>query len=83
MASLCRKGSILRAASALAGDMEETENIAYTPLKAWTNQDTTEQLVQERGVKRERFGWQVDFADFEMPFKKNVSTMLDKMDDNE
>ena len=72
-----RKGSILRAASALAGGIDEKEDITYTPLKAWTKQPTTEELIQERQVKRERFGWEVDFEDFEMPFKKNVTKKLE------
>ncbi|KAK6183722.1 hypothetical protein SNE40_011147 [Patella caerulea] len=72
-----RKGSILRAASALAGGLEEKEDITYTPLKAWTKQPTTGELIKEREVNRERFGWEVDFDDFEMPFKKNISKKIE------
>ncbi|XP_052275632.1 ankyrin repeat and EF-hand domain-containing protein 1-like isoform X2 [Dreissena polymorpha] len=74
-----RKGSILRAASALAGGIDEQENITYTPLKAWTKQPTTGELITEKVVKRDRFGWEVDFEDFEMPFKKNVSKKIEEM----
>lgn len=74
-----RKGSILRAASALAGGIDEQENVTYTPLKAWTKQPTTKELIDEKVVKRERFGWEVDFEDFEMPFKKNVSKKIEEM----
>ncbi|XP_071080411.1 ankyrin repeat and EF-hand domain-containing protein 1-like isoform X2 [Haliotis cracherodii] len=72
-----RKGSILRAASALAGGMEEREDITYTPLKAWTKQPSTRDLIEQKEVKRERFGWEVDFDDFEMPFKSNVSKKVE------
>ena len=74
-----RKGSILRAASALAGGLEEKEDVTYTPLKTWTPQKTTQDLIKEKEVKRERFGWEVDFPDFEMPFKKNVSNRVELM----
>ncbi|KAK7490166.1 hypothetical protein BaRGS_00018511 [Batillaria attramentaria] len=78
-----RKGSILRAASALAGGMDEREDITYTPRKAWTKQPTTKDLIREKEIKRERFGWEVDFADFQMPFQKNVTKRLELMDDDE
>ena len=74
-----RKGSILRAASALAGGVDEQENITYTPLKAWTKQPSTKELIHEKVVRRDRFTWEVDFDDFEMPFKKNVSKKIEEM----
>lgn len=74
-----RKGSILRAASALAGGMAEQEDITYTPLKVWTKQRNTEELIHEKVLRRERFGWEVDFPDFEMPFKKNLSNMIQEL----
>lgn len=74
-----RKGSILRAASALAGGVDEQEDITYTPLKAWTKQSTTKELIQEKEVRRNRFGWEVDFPDFEMPFNKNVTKKVEEM----
>ena len=74
-----RKGSILRAASALAGGLDEQENITYTPLKAWTKQPTTCELIHEKVVRRDRFGWEVDFQDFEMPFKKNITNKITEM----
>ena len=67
-----RKGSILRAASALAGGIEEREDITYAPLKVWTNQKTSQQLIHQREVNRDRYGWEVDFHDFKMPFLKHV-----------
>ncbi|KAK3583308.1 hypothetical protein CHS0354_038919 [Potamilus streckersoni] len=74
-----RKGSILRAASALAGGIDEQEDITYTPKKAWTKQPTTNELICQKEVMRERFGWEVDFPDFEMPFNKNVSKKVEEM----
>lgn len=68
-----RKGSILRAASALAGGLEEKEDITYVPLRAWTQQPTTEDLLAAKQARRERYGWEVDFPDFQMPFLKNAT----------
>ncbi|KAK7103920.1 ankyrin repeat and EF-hand domain-containing protein 1-like isoform X2 [Littorina saxatilis] len=78
-----RKGSILRAASALAGGLDECEDITYTPLNAWTKQPTTGELINEKEVKRERFGWEVDFPDFQMPFQKNIATKMADIDKDE
>ncbi|ELU14970.1 hypothetical protein CAPTEDRAFT_153089 [Capitella teleta] len=73
-----RKGSILRAASALAGGLEEEEDITYHPLKTWTQQPTTQKLLCEREVRRKRFTWEVDFEDFKMPFLKNVANRCEE-----
>ena len=72
-----RKGSILRAASALAGGLDEQEDITYTPLKAWTKQATSGELIQERVTNRDRYGWEVDFDDFQMPFNTNVTKRVE------
>lgn len=69
-----RKGSILRAASALAQGIDEQEDVTYVPRKAWVKQPTTGDLLQEKQDRRDQFTWEVDFNDFEMPFKKNIST---------
>lgn len=61
----------------MAGGIEEEENITYTPLKIWTKQPTTEELICERELRRERFGWEVDFEDFKMPFLQNVANKVD------
>ena len=74
-----RKGSILRAASALAGGIEEREDITYVPLKTWTDQPTTDDLICERERRRQRYGWEVDFQDFNMPFLKNVDNKVLEM----
>ena len=66
------KGSILRAASALAGGVEEIEDIVYTPRKVWTKQPTIEELLCSKQDRRDRFTWEVDFEDFKMPFMKNI-----------
>ncbi|KAK0047251.1 ankyrin repeat and EF-hand domain-containing protein 1 [Biomphalaria pfeifferi] len=76
---LPRRGSILRAASALAGGLEVIEDISYIPKKIWTPQKTTKELLRDKEIKRERFGWEVDFPDYESPFQKNISTKLQEI----
>lgn len=78
-----RKGSILRAASALAGGMDEQEDITYTPLVPWTKQPSSKELIEQRQINRERYGWEVDFDDFEMPFNKNVTKRCEEMGDDD
>ncbi|XP_033736173.1 ankyrin repeat and EF-hand domain-containing protein 1-like isoform X2 [Pecten maximus] len=78
-----RKGSILRAASALASGVDEEEDITYVPLKAWTKQPTSQELIHEKQVRRDRYGWEVDFPDFEMPFLKNVTKKNIAMGDDD
>lgn len=78
-----RKASILRAASALAAGLEEQEDITYCPRKPWLSMPTTESLLHDRQVRRDRFGWEVDFDDFEMPFQKNISNRVAEMGDDD
>ncbi|XP_070577178.1 ankyrin repeat and EF-hand domain-containing protein 1-like [Ptychodera flava] len=66
-----RKSSVLRVASAMAGGVEHVEDVTYTPIKAWTHQHTTRDLIIKKEQRRKRFGYEVDFPDFEMPFKEN------------
>lgn len=73
-----RKGSILRAASALAKKTDK-EDINYVPLKSWTKQPTTHELITEKVVRRNRYGFEVDFPDFQMPFNKNVAIRCDAL----
>ena len=46
-------------------------------------QPTTGDLLQEKQDKRDQFTWEVDFNDFEMPFKKNISTRCKLMADED
>ena len=48
-------------------------------MKVWTKQATTEDLLTGRGVRRDRYGWEVDFPDFSMPFMKNVYKRVEEM----
>jgi len=69
----------LRAAAELAKSFENTETIAFRPKSKWTELPTTKELMHEKGVVRERLGWEVDFHDFKMPFMSNLSKRLEQM----
>ncbi len=56
--------------------MNRDEDIRYTPKKVWTRQPTTSDLMRELENRRLRFGWEVDFEDFKMPFQKNICTKV-------
>jgi hypothetical protein len=73
-----RKGSVLRAASTLAGGLEEKEDITFMPTNVWTCQPNTQALLHDRVVRRERYTWEVDFDDFQMPFNKNVTIKVEQ-----
>ncbi len=64
-----RKGSVLRAASAMAGGIEHREDITYIPYIAWSNIPNTKELIIKKEQRRQRFGYTIDFPDFNMPFK--------------
>uniref|UniRef100_F6ZTU7 Uncharacterized protein n=1 Tax=Ciona intestinalis TaxID=7719 RepID=F6ZTU7_CIOIN len=67
--------SILLAADELTSHAK-AEEITFTPRKSWTKQSTTEDLLNAKQEKRTRFGYEVDFEDFEMPLKKNISNKV-------
>lgn len=69
----------MRAAAELAKSFENNESIAFHPRTRWTDLPTTRELMNERGVVRDRLGWEVDFHDFKMPFMTNVSKRLEQM----
>ena len=52
-----RKASILRAASALAGGLEEREDIHVALKKPWQELPNTAALLKSRQFQRERYGW--------------------------
>jgi len=57
-------------------DNDDVGDIVYHPAQVWTQQPTTDQLVEARAERRRLYGWLVDFEDFEMPFNRNVRNRL-------
>lgn len=70
------KRNVQRMAAAILENTEEPEDITYTPRRAWIQMPTTDYLIGEMEKRREQFGWEVDFADFKMPFDNNISKKI-------
>lgn len=74
-----RRNSFTLAESILAQSINEKEKIVYRPLHVWAEPDTTEKVLEKKQLARERYGWEVDFEDFKLPFMKNVHSKIEKM----
>jgi hypothetical protein len=74
-----RRNSFSRAEALLAQGLNDGDRIVFRPLHAWTDQNTTEQLFEAKKTARDRFGWEVDFPNFKMPFTKSVHTKVEKL----
>ena len=67
-----KRAEILKAAAALAKELETKEDATYTPIKVWPKLKTTSEMISDLHQRRARYGWQVDFPNFRMPFDVNV-----------
>ena len=75
-----RRSSYSKAEAMLAQELNDGEKILFRPLHAWTQEDTTEQLLEQKKTARERLGWEVDFPnDYKMPLMKNVYAKVEKL----
>ncbi len=74
-----RRNSYTMAESIIAQSVHERDRIIYRPLHVWTEQDTSEQVLEKKRIARERYGWEVDFDDFKLPFMKNVQNKIKEM----
>ncbi len=52
------------------------ERILFRPIHAWTEQDTTEQILEKKRQTREQYGWEIDFDDYKLPFLKNLNQKM-------
>ena len=74
-----RKGSVLRAASAMAGGIEHKEDITYIPYIAWSNVPNTKELIIKKEQRRQRYGYAIDFPDYRVPFKEHFMKTSEDM----
>ena len=72
-----RRSSFSKSEAVVAN--ETSTRILFKPLHVWTEQETTEKLLEQKQVARERFGIDVDFEDFKLPFIKNVIKKTEKL----
>jgi hypothetical protein len=82
--NMVRRGSYSNAEALLAQDIASgnTNRIIFKPLHVWTEQDTTEQILERKQMAREKFGWEIDFEDYKLPFMKNVYKKAEKLEIN-
>lgn len=74
-----KKSSYLNAETMLAKEYAQRDRIMFRPLHTWTEQDTTEKLLEKKHLMRERYGWEIDFEDFKLPFMKNIDKKIEKI----
>ena len=76
---LMRRRSMSNAEALLAQGISDRDRVIFRPIHVWTEQDTTEQLLEKKREARERYGYEVDFDDFKLPFMRNVNKQVEKM----
>jgi hypothetical protein len=76
---LHHRPGVLQTVTSLRTDINDVEDITYTPQQVWTKQMTSDDLVRARQDRRRQYGWMVDFDDFKMPFQQNIANKLEQM----
>jgi len=72
--------AVIKAATAIANGASLDKDISYTPKRAWLPEPTTKELLGERQDNRERYGYEVDFVDYQPPFQSHITEMVSKID---
>ena len=76
---LMKRRSYSTTENLFAQDLEE-ERILFRPIHVWTEQDTTEQILEKKRHTRDQYGWEIDFDDYKLPFLKNLTKKVDKIE---
>lgn len=63
----------------LEQELGDRDRVIFRPIHYWTEQDTTEKILEKKQMVRDRFGWEFDFEDFKLPFMKNAKMKIDKL----
>lgn len=75
-----KKSSFSNAEAMIAKNFSQRDRIMFRPLHTWTEQDTTEKLLEKKKLMRERYGWEIDFEDFKLPFMKNIEKKMGQIE---
>ena len=75
-APLPRRGSLLSAEEKLLSNDDTSQSITYHPLTQWTDQPTTNELLDKKIDLREKFTMNIDFLDYKIPLLANAQTKL-------
>ena len=78
--NLERRASYSTAEAMLARSVYDADKVVFRPVHVWTEQDTTEKLLEKKETARDRFGWEIDFDDYKIPLMKNAMKKLDKLE---
>jgi hypothetical protein len=62
----------------LAQNLSIKEKLLFRPVHTWTEQDTTEDLLQKKQLYRDKYGWEFDFEDYKIPLIKNAQRIINK-----
>lgn len=78
-ARLPRRGSLLIAEEKLMSLNDTFESIAYHPLRQWTDQPTTKELLDKKINLRNAFTMNIDFPDYKPPLLTNAQAKLERL----
>ncbi|CAF2773850.1 unnamed protein product [Rotaria sp. Silwood2] len=78
--TLPRRGSLLVAEEKLMSSNDTFESIAYHPLIKWTDQPTTEELLDKKINLRSQFTMNIDFSDYKPPLLANAQVKLERLE---
>ncbi|CAF0922324.1 unnamed protein product [Rotaria sp. Silwood1] len=77
---LPRRGSLLIAEEKLMSLNDTFESITYHPLIKWTDQPTTEELLNKKINLRNQFTMNIDFPDYKPPLLANAQVKLERLE---
>ncbi|XP_051831881.1 ankyrin repeat and EF-hand domain-containing protein 1 isoform X1 [Antechinus flavipes] len=67
------KDNVVHLNNLITSGVTKKVNITFVPRRLWSPEASTAELVKKREMRRERYGYEVDFEDFMMPFQKNIT----------
>ncbi|KAL1253882.1 hypothetical protein QQF64_016111 [Cirrhinus molitorella] len=67
-----KKDSVIVHSTQITSGKLNKLDISFVPRTTWQNQLTTNELMDRKARRRQRFSFEVDFDDFKMPFNKNI-----------
>ncbi|CAF2079823.1 unnamed protein product [Rotaria magnacalcarata] len=77
---LPRRGSLLVAEEKLISSNDTYESITYHPLMKWTDQPTTQELLDKKINLRNQFTMNIDFPDYKQPLLANAQAKLERLE---
>ena len=79
-APLLRRGSLLKAEADLLASDGQSKSIVYRPISKWTDQPTTDELLDKKWNLRVALTENIDFPGFQRPLLSNAHAKLERLD---